>query len=61
MKLTAKNVASLTLGDKRDLIIFDEDLPASAIGFGPVPAAGAAIWIAQYRRAGATRRVLLGS
>jgi integrase len=63
MNLTAKAVAALVLrGSKNDEIHFDDQLP----GFGyrlrrrenhaPVRRT----WIAQYRRAGATRRVKLG-
>ena len=62
MKLTAKTVASLSLGDKADVIHFDEDL--SGFGYRLRAGAGGKVkrsWIAQYRRAGATRRVLLGS
>ena len=62
MKLTAKNVGALTLGDKHDMIVFDEDL--AGFGYRMRLGAGGKVkrsWIAQYRRAGATRRVLLGS
>jgi integrase len=62
MKLDAKTVAGLTLpAGKTDAIHFDGALP----GFGFRLRAGAGdvrkSWIAQYRRAGATRRMLLGS
>src|SRR5262245_49033795 len=62
MKLDAKTVAGLTLpAGKTDAIHFDSALP----GFGfRLRASGDDIrksWIAQYRRAGATRRMLLGS
>jgi integrase len=62
MKLTAKTVAALRLGGKRDLISFDYDLP----GFGyrlRVGAGGRTLrsWVVQYRRAGVSRRLLLGS
>ena len=61
MKLDAKAVASLTLNDKNDVIHFDSILP----GFGyRLRRSGNEVrksWVAQYRRAGATRRMLLGS
>jgi integrase len=61
MKLDAKTVAALGLAGKRDLIVFDEELP----GFGfRLRASGDRVrrsWIAQYRAAGRTRRVLIGS
>jgi integrase len=62
MKLDAKTVAALDLGGKTDAIFFDDALP----GFGYRLRAGSGgkvlrTWIAQYRRAGRSRRVLLGS
>ena len=62
MKLDAKSVAGLTLGNKTDVIHFDDALH----GFGfrlRANEAGQvrASWIVQYRRAGASRRMLLGS
>jgi integrase len=62
MKLDAKTVAALHLGDKRDAIFFDEGMP----GFGYRLRLGNGgkvmrSWVVQYRRAGATRRILLGS
>jgi integrase len=62
MKLDAKTIAGLKLSDsKPDAIHFDDSLP----GFGlRVRASGDEVrrsWIVQYRRAGATRRMLLGS
>jgi integrase len=63
MKLTAKSVAALALpASKRDVIHFDDTMP----GFGyrlRLGAGGKVLrsWVCQYRRAGATRRVLLGS
>jgi hypothetical protein len=63
MKLNAKTVAAASLPrGKADVIHFDDDLP----GFGYRLRAGAGgkvlrSYVAQYRRAGATRRVLLGS
>jgi integrase len=63
MKLTAKAVAALELpAGKTDVIHFDSELPG--FGYRLRRGAGAAVrksWIAQYRRAGATRRLLLGS
>src|SRR5262245_61334753 len=62
MKLDSKTVARLSLPDgKTDVIHFDGALS----GFGyRLRTSGADIrksWIVQYRRAGATRRLLLGS
>ena len=62
MKLDAKTVAALDLAGKRDLIVFDEELP----GFGIRLRAGSGdrvrrSWVAQYRAGGRTRRVLIGS
>src|SRR5262245_21073330 len=63
MKLTAKTVNALTLPPgKGDVIFFDEAMP----GFGyrlRLGAGGKVLrsWVVQYRRAGATRRMLLGS
>jgi integrase len=63
MNLTAKSVAALKLDGKRDLIVFDETLP----GFGyrlRLSHDGKRVlrsWIVQYKRGGATRRMMLGS
>ena len=63
MRLTAKSVSALTLSaGKSDVIRFDDELP----GFGYRLRLGVGgkvntSWVAQYRRAGATRRVLLGN
>ncbi len=62
MKLDAKTVTGLKLPDgKADVIHFDSALP----GFGyRLRTSGNQIrksWVVQYRRAGATRRMLLGS
>jgi integrase len=63
MKLTAKSTAALALPvSKRDVIHFDDTMP----GFGyrlRLGAGGKVLrsWVCQYRRAGSTRRVLLGS
>jgi integrase len=62
MKLDRKTVAGLDLpSDKTDVIHFDSTLPC--FGFR-LRASGNEVrksWIVQYRRAGATRRMLLGS
>jgi integrase len=61
MKLDAKSVAALKLGDKTDAIHFDDAMP----GFGfRLRLAGGRLrrsWLVQYKRAGATRRITLGS
>jgi Arm DNA-binding domain len=62
MKLDADTVATLTLGDKRDVIHFDDVLT----GFGIRLRRGAGdrilrSWVVQYKRGGATRRYLIGS
>jgi integrase len=63
MKLTAKTAAALTLpAGKSDVIHFDDQLPG--FGFRIRQGAGGKVlrsWIVQYRRASATRRMLLGS
>ena len=62
MRLDAKSTAALKLGDKSDMIVFDDVMA----GFGYRLRRGAGgktlrSWIVQYKRAGATRRLLLGS
>jgi integrase len=62
MKLTSKAVAALMLpSGKTDAIFFDDDLP----GFGyRLRKSGDKVgrsWVAQYRHAGQTRRMTLGS
>jgi integrase len=63
MRLDTRSIATLDLAGKRDAIFFDDDLP----GFGyrlRVGAGGKKIlksWIVQYRRAGSSRRLLLGA
>jgi integrase len=62
MRLDAKSIAALKLADKTDAIFFDDDLP----GFGYRLRLGSGgklrrSWVAQYKRAGATRRLLLGA
>jgi integrase len=62
VKLDAKTIAALKLGDRTDLIVFDDQLPG--FGFRLRQGSGGKLlksFIAQYRHAGATRRVLLGS
>jgi integrase len=63
MKLTAKAVNALTLPPgKTDIIHFDDQLPG--FGFRIRQGAGGKVlrsWVVQYRRASATRRMLLGS
>jgi integrase len=62
MKLTAKTVAALRLPPRKtDVIFFDGEMPGFGYrlrtsGDGKVRRS----WVVQYRRAGATRRVLLG-
>jgi integrase len=62
MKITAKLVASLTLPrGKSDVIHFDDDLPG--FGYRLRRGSGDAVrrsWVAQYRVAGGSRRVLIG-
>jgi integrase len=62
MKLTSKAVTALMLpSGKTDAIFFDDDLP----GFGyRLRQSGDKVgrsWVAQYRHAGQTRRMMLGS
>ena len=63
MKLDAKSVAALALDGKTDAIHFDDALT----GFGYRLRRGAGgktllrTWVVQYRHAGGTRRMLLGS
>jgi integrase len=63
MKLTSKTVGGIELPrDKSDLIVFDSDMPGFGIRLrrssdGKIRRS----FIVQYRRAGTTRRILLGS
>src|SRR5262245_1683690 len=62
MRLDARSVAALKLDGKTDAIYFDDAMP----GFGYRLRLGSGgkmmrSWIAQYKRAGATRRITLGS
>jgi hypothetical protein len=63
MNLTAKTVAGLVLPPgKSDKIYFDGTL--NGFGFRLRAGAGGKVlrsWVAQYRHAGASRRVLIGS
>jgi hypothetical protein len=63
MRLDAKTTAALALpASKVDVIHFDSALPG--FGYRLRQGAGGRVlrsWVAQYRRAGGTRRVLLGS
>jgi integrase len=62
MKLSAKTVAALKLDGKRDVIHFDDQL--SGFGYRLRAGAGGKVlrsWVVQYRRGGASRRLLLGS
>ncbi len=62
MKLTAKTIAALSLGDRADVIHFDDEM--AGFGYRLRRGAGGKVrrsWIVQYRRAGASRRVLLGT
>jgi integrase len=62
IRLDAKTVAALTLDGKRDAIFFDNTL--TGFGYRMRQGAGGKVlrsWIAQYRRAGASRRMLIGS
>jgi hypothetical protein len=62
MKLTDKTVAVLALDGKKDAIHFDDSL--TGFGYRLRQGAGGRVlrtWIVQYRRAGASRRMLIGS
>jgi hypothetical protein len=62
MKLDAKSVAALKLDSKTDRIVFDDAMPG--FGYRLRRAAGGKVlrsWVVQYRRAGGSRRMLLGS
>jgi len=63
MKLTAKTVAALTLSaDKSDVIHFDDTLPG--FGYRLRRSTGGKVlrtWVAQYKRAGRSRRMLIGA
>jgi integrase len=58
VKLTQAAVDGIVLGEKSDMIVFDDALP----GFGlRIRASGSRSWIYQYKVAGATRRMAIGS
>jgi integrase len=63
MRITAKSIAALTLPrGKSDIIHFDDELPG--FGYRLRRGSGDGIrrsWVVQYRRAGGSRRVLLGA
>jgi integrase len=62
MKLTDKTVAVLALDGKKDAIHFDDSL--TGFGYRLRQGAGGKVlrtWIVQYRRAGASRRMLIAS
>jgi integrase len=62
MRLETTTVAKLSLGDKSDVIHFDDDLPG--FGYRLRQGAGGKVlrtWVVQYRVAGGSRRVLLGA
>jgi integrase len=61
MKLDAKTVAALDLAGKRDLIVFDEELPGFGLRLRGSSDRVRRSWVAQYRAQGRTRRVLIGS
>jgi integrase len=62
MKITARTIAGLKLpGGKNDAIYFDDDVPGFGIRLRVSGAQVRRSWVAQYRRFGRTRRVLLGS
>jgi integrase len=62
MKLTAKSIAGLSLGERSDIIHFDDDLAGFGYRLRRSPSGKVnASWIVQYRRGGASRRVLLGA
>jgi integrase len=61
MLLTAKNVAALDLAGKADIIHFDDTM--ACFGYRIRAGAGGKVlrsWVVQYRRGGATRRLLVG-
>jgi len=62
MKLDAKSVGALKLDGKKDAIAFDDNMPG--FGYRLRQGGGGKVlrsWVVQYRRGGATRRLLLGS
>jgi integrase len=62
MKLDSKTVARLALpAGKSDVIVFDEFLPGFGLRLRGTGGQVRKSWIVQYRRAGRSRRLLLGS
>ena len=63
MNLTAKSVAALKLDGKTDVIFFDDTLPCFGyrLRLSHDRTKVLRSWVAQYKRAGATRRITLGS
>jgi hypothetical protein len=62
MKLDSKIVARLALpAGKSDVIVFDELLPGFGLRLRGTGGQVRKSWIVQYRRAGRSRRLLLGS
>jgi integrase len=62
MKLDAKAIARLTLPEgKTDVIYFDRELPGFGVRLRTGKDGIRRTYVVQYRRAGATRRMLLGS
>jgi hypothetical protein len=61
MKLDAKTVSNLELGGKTDAIFFDSLHPG--FGFRLRVSGGKVLrsWIAQYRRGGSQRRMMIGN
>ena len=62
MRLDAKSIAALKLDGKNDVIVFDDSMPG--FGYRLRRSSGGKVlrsWVVQYKRAGATRRLLLGS
>src|SRR5262245_24620005 len=64
MKINAKTIAQLPTSPdqhKADVIYFDDDMPGFGIRFRRSGDRIRKSWVVQYRHAGATRRMLLGS
>ena len=62
MKLIKKAVEALMLpSDKTDAIFFDDDLPGFGYRLRKSSDKVSRSWVAQYRHAGQTRRITLGS
>jgi integrase len=63
MRLDGKSVAALKLDGKTDVIFFDDTLPCFGYRLRLSHDRSKVLrsWVVQYKRAGATRRVLIGS